>query len=68
MSAVEALKAAIDAGVSVTLDGGDLVLHASAEPPRTVLSGLSRHKATIVDSCGETIYGPRQQASRGGSQ
>ena len=48
MSAVDALRAAKDAGVSVTLDGGDLVLHASAEPPHTVLSGLSRHKAAIV--------------------
>ena len=38
----------MDAGVSVTMDGGDLVLHASAEPPHTVLSGLSRHKAAIV--------------------
>ena len=48
MSAVEALKAARSAGVSVGIDGGDLVLQASAPAPPAVLAALSRHKAAIV--------------------
>ena len=48
MSAVEALEAARSAGVSVGIDGGDLVLQASAPAPPAVLAALSRHKAAIV--------------------
>ena len=48
MSAVEALKAARSAGVSVGIDGGDLVLQASAPAPHAVLAALSRHKVAIV--------------------
>jgi hypothetical protein len=47
MSAV-ALEAARSAGISVGIDGGDLVLQASAPPPPAVLAVLSRHKAAIV--------------------
>jgi hypothetical protein len=48
VSAAEALKAAHDAGVSVAIDGDDLLLQASAPPPPVVLDALSRHKAAIV--------------------
>jgi hypothetical protein len=48
VSAAEALKAARDAGVSVGIDGDDLVLQASVPPPPVVLDALSRHKAGIV--------------------
>lgn len=48
MSATEALRAARAAGVSVGLDGDDLVLQASAPPPPAVLNALSRHKPAIV--------------------
>ena len=48
MSAAEALKSAQAAGVSVRMDGDDLVLEASAPPPHAVLGALSRHKVAIV--------------------
>ena len=52
MSAVETLEAARSAGVSVGIDGGDLVLQASAPAPPAVLAALSRHKAAIVARSG----------------
>ena len=48
MSAADALRAARAAGVSVGIDGDDLVLQASAAPPPAVLDALLRHKPTIV--------------------
>ena len=48
MSAAEALKAALAAGVSAEIDGDDLVLEASAPPPPAVLDLLSQHKAPII--------------------
>jgi hypothetical protein len=48
VSAAAALKAARAAGIELELDGGDLVLEASAPPPASVLDLLSRHKAAIV--------------------
>jgi hypothetical protein len=48
MSAAEALKSAWAAGVSITIDGDDLVLQGSAPPPPAVLDLLSRHKAGVV--------------------
>jgi hypothetical protein len=48
MSAAEALKAARAVGISIKVDGGDLILQASAAPPPAVLDHLSRHKAVIV--------------------
>jgi hypothetical protein len=48
MSAVEALSAAHAAGVCITVDGDDLMLAASKEPPAAVLDLLSQHKAAIV--------------------
>ena len=44
MSPAEVLKAAHAAGIELRLDGGDLVLEASAPPPDGVLDALSRHK------------------------
>jgi hypothetical protein len=48
VSAAEALKAARAAGISVHVDGNDLVLEASAPPPSVVLDLLSRQKAEIL--------------------
>src|ERR1700730_15934729 len=48
MSAAEALKAARAAGISVRIDGDDLLLEAPTAPPPAVLDILSRHKADIV--------------------
>ena len=48
MSAVEALSAARAAGVTVTLNGENLVLEANAEPPQAVLHVLAHHKHAIV--------------------
>jgi hypothetical protein len=48
MSAAEAIMAACAAGVSLEIDGDDLVLEAPAPPPDTVLDLLSRHKLDIV--------------------
>jgi hypothetical protein len=49
MSAAQALKAARDAGVQLRLDGDDLLLEASAQPPDDVLNLLSCHKAGVVE-------------------
>jgi hypothetical protein len=48
MSAVEALKAARAAGVSIAVDGDDLVVEASAPPPDAVLDALALNKADII--------------------
>jgi hypothetical protein len=48
MSVIEVLKVAHDAGLSLELDGNDIVLEAPTEPPRAVLDLLARHKASIV--------------------
>jgi hypothetical protein len=48
MSAVEALSAARAAGISVEIDGDDLVLEAPVAPPPIVLDLLSRHKTHVV--------------------
>jgi hypothetical protein len=48
MNAVGAIMAARDAGIQLSVDGGDLVLEASAAPSSDVLGLLSRHKADIV--------------------
>ena len=48
MSAAEALQAARNAGIRLHVDGGELVLEASAPPPAAVLDLLSRHKADVI--------------------
>ena len=48
MSAAEAILAARAAGVSLGIDGDDLVLEAPLPPSDTVLDLLSRYKADIV--------------------
>lgn len=48
MSAAEALKAARAAGIELRLDGGDLVLEASAPPPAGILDLLSHYKPDIL--------------------
>jgi hypothetical protein len=48
MTAVEAVRAARDAGVKITIDGNDLVLEAGQEPSAEVLNALKRHKAEIL--------------------
>src|SRR5262249_2064234 len=47
-SAVDALRAARAVGVTVTLNGGSLVLEANAEPPRAVLDVLARNKHAVL--------------------
>jgi hypothetical protein len=54
MSAFHALDAARAAGVHVLVDGGDLVLEASAPPPVAVIDLLRRHKRGIVAVLGRT--------------
>lgn len=48
MSAVDALKAALAAGVELAIDGDVLALKAASAPPAAVLNALSRHKVQIV--------------------
>jgi hypothetical protein len=48
MSAAVALKVARAADVELSLEGDDLVLEASAPPPRAILDLLSRYKRDIV--------------------
>lgn len=48
MRALEALKAALAAGIDIAIDGDDMVLQAAAPPPPSVLDALSRNKAEIV--------------------
>ena len=48
MSAAIALKAARDAGISLRVDGADLVLEAPAPPSATVINLLTRHKAELI--------------------
>ena len=48
MSAIQALKAARDAGVRIGIDGDALTLNADAAPPLGVLELLSLHKAQVI--------------------
>jgi hypothetical protein len=48
VSASEALRYAANAGVQVCVDGHDLDLAASFEPPAEVVHLLTRHKAEVV--------------------
>lgn len=48
MSAAEALRAARTFGLSLIVDGEDLVLEAAAPPPSEVLDLLSRQKADLI--------------------
>lgn len=48
MSAIQALKAARDAGVRIGVDGDALTLDAAAAPPAAVLALLSHHKAGVI--------------------
>ena len=64
MSTSEALKAARDAGVSVGIDGDDLVLEALAPPPPAVVEALSRLKADIVALLRRTADGWAAQDRR----
>jgi hypothetical protein len=48
VSAAEALNAARAVGVSVQLDGGELVLEAAISPPTAVFEALKHYKADII--------------------
>jgi len=48
MTAAGALKAARTAGISIAIDGGDLLLKARARPPAALIDLLTRHKAGVV--------------------
>jgi hypothetical protein len=49
VTALEALDRAQAAGVSIEVDGEDLVLDAAAPPPPALLDELKRHKAEIIE-------------------
>lgn len=48
MSALQALKAARNAGIRIAIDGDALTLDADAAPPAAVLDLLSRRKAQVI--------------------
>jgi hypothetical protein len=48
MSALQALKAARDAGIRIGIDGDALTLEADAAPPPAVVDLLAQHKAGII--------------------
>jgi hypothetical protein len=48
VKAVEALSAALAAGIEITLDDKGLLLEANAEPPQLILDELTRHKPDIL--------------------
>jgi hypothetical protein len=48
MSAEQALKAAHDAGVSVSVDGDMLLLRAAAPPPTSIVDALTLHKNELL--------------------
>lgn len=48
MSAFDTLALARTAGIEIKLDGDDLVLQASAEPPESIIQLLARDKPDIV--------------------
>ena len=48
MSAANALKAARDAGIELSVDGEALVLEAPASPPSSVIDLLTRQKAGVI--------------------
>ena len=48
MSAETALRRAHEHGVRLGVDGSDLILEATREPPSEVMDNLRRHKAEIV--------------------
>jgi hypothetical protein len=48
MKAIDALEAARAAGITLAVDGDDLVLEAASTPPAAALDALSQHKAEIV--------------------
>jgi hypothetical protein len=47
MSAIQALKAARNAGVGICIDGDALMLEADAAPPADVLDLVARHKEEV---------------------
>jgi hypothetical protein len=56
MSAALALKAARDSGIFIGIDGDDLILEASSDPPTAVIDLLSRHKAEVLAILAATEY------------
>jgi hypothetical protein len=48
MSAAAALKVARAVGITIAVDGGDLILEAAIAPPPSVIERLAHHKADIV--------------------
>jgi hypothetical protein len=64
MSAAEALKAARAAGVSLRVDGDDLLLEAPAAPPATVLMCFRDIRPKSSCSCGRLRAGGRPRTGR----
>jgi hypothetical protein len=49
MSAAEALQAALEAGITIVLDGEALLLEADAKPAENVILALARQKEAILE-------------------
>jgi hypothetical protein len=64
VSAAEALKAARAAGVSLRVDGDDLLLEATASPPASVIDALSRQRPKSSCSYGRLRTGGRPRTGR----
>lgn len=48
MNAAQIIKEASAIGIDLAIDGDDLLLQSAAQPPRTVVDLISRHKANIL--------------------
>jgi hypothetical protein len=56
MTALQAMREARAAGITLRIDGDDLHLQAAAPPPATVINLLSRHKAEVLVMLAATEY------------
>ena len=62
MSATEVLKLARVAGISVMVDGENIMLEGSAEPPADTLDALRKHKADIIAVLRSGVGGVSQES------
>ena len=62
MSAAEVLKLARATGISVMVDGDNIMLEASAEPPADMLDALRKHKADIIAVLRSGVGGVSQES------
>jgi hypothetical protein len=62
MSAAEVLELAKSAGISVMIDGDDLVLEAPTLPEPDILAALRNHKAEIVTTLPRAVTSSAAEA------